>query len=172
MSSAWWSTLILILNNTLDHSGNTLKRGRKKQNMRLKCSDPELNNKSKKMHLQTKKLLHLSRPQILFPLTGSMCSRHRGRHQPLRSPDHRLPRPRIHVHPRRAHQRDPGRAHGWGGGFKTCVAELFLYTPAVPSLLILVPPQVVRGVWSKARAVQCTCTRRISTEATASWELR
>lgn len=49
--------------------------------------------------------------------------------------------------------------------------EMNLYTPAVPSL-ILIPPQVGEEAWPKARAVQCTCMRRISTEATASWELR
>lgn len=43
-----------------------------------------------------------------------MCSRHRSRHQPLRPPHHCLPCPRIHVHPRRGHQGDPGWAHRWG----------------------------------------------------------
>lgn len=32
---------------------------------------------------------------------GSVCCRHRGRHQPLGPPDHCVPRPRVHVHPRR-----------------------------------------------------------------------
>lgn len=60
---------------------------------------------------------------------GSVCSRHRGSHQPLRSPDYCLPRPRIHVHPRRPHQRDPGRAHRWERRSEKmnneCVDELY-----------------------------------------------
>lgn len=44
-----------------------------------------------------------------------MCCRHRSSHQPLWSSHHCLSCSWIHVHPRRAHQGDPGWAHRWGG---------------------------------------------------------
>lgn len=78
------------------------------------------------------------------------------------------------------------RAHGYtytrGVTIKEILAELTgergdsksktVWVNYTFTLLILVPPQVVKEAWPKARAVQCTCTLRISTEATASWEHR
>ncbi|KAM4718163.1 pyruvate dehydrogenase E1 subunit alpha 1b isoform 4-T4 [Anableps anableps] len=41
---------------------------------------------------------------------GSVRCGYRGRHQPVGSPDHGLPSPRLHLHPGSFSQRDPGRA--------------------------------------------------------------
>ncbi|CAF92612.1 unnamed protein product, partial [Tetraodon nigroviridis] len=75
------------------------------------------------------------------------------------------------------------RAHGYtftrGVSVKEILAELTGETGGTfPSSLVpqrlhrSLPPQVAEGAWPKAKGALCTCTRLISTEATASWELR
>lgn len=111
--------------------------------------------------------------QALIPTpscsAGSLRSRHRGRHHAHRPPDHRLPGPRIHLDPRCVHQRDPGRADRWDGRNVQTLRRNGLLPLQLHASF---PPQVVKEAWPKAKEGLCTCTRHISTEATASWELR